>query len=98
VNVYWTTGNAGTVLEQPLAGGAVTTLASGQSAPSYIAVDATNVYFTDDASAGAVVRVPIAGGSPVTLVSGVMQPGAITLDATAIYYLTGSGAVMKLAK
>ena len=38
------------MLKVPLAGGAVTTIASGQTNPDAIAVDATSVYWLDNGS------------------------------------------------
>jgi hypothetical protein len=48
-NIYYADGS-GMVLKVPLAGGAVTTIASGQTNPDAIAVDATSVYWVDNGS------------------------------------------------
>ena len=48
-SIYYADGS-GTVLKVPLAGGAVTTIASGQTNPDAIAVDATSVYWVDNGS------------------------------------------------
>ncbi|HEY3802680.1 MAG TPA: hypothetical protein VGL61_08720 [Kofleriaceae bacterium] len=70
-NIYWSTFGSsddavGTIVKQPLAGGAPTVLASGLSTVGAIAIDDTNVYWTD--MFGAVASVPIAGGTVKTLV------------------------------
>jgi hypothetical protein len=44
-SLYWTCSSCGNVVKKPLGGGAKTVLASGQTSPSAIAVDATHVYF-----------------------------------------------------
>ena len=44
--------NDGRIVKVPIAGGAPVTLANGQSAPTDIAVDATNVYWTNQGPGG----------------------------------------------
>jgi len=48
-NVYYVDGS-GDLLRAPLAGGPVTTLATGQVNPDAIVVDATSVYWVDNGS------------------------------------------------
>jgi hypothetical protein len=98
----------GQVISVPLAGGAPTTLASGQAGPNGIAVDATSIYWVNGDEdiavfpvTGSVVKMPLGGGTPITLASGQANPVAIAVDATSIYYLTewvnyGTSGVMKL--
>jgi hypothetical protein len=98
-NVYWSTfgsnvNNLGTVDKMPLAGGPTTVLASGLATVGPIAVDATNVYWTD--MLGGVSSVPIAGGAVTTLVPPQYaippntilddSPPDIAVDATAVYW------------
>jgi hypothetical protein len=112
--IYWMNGEATTaaVVKVPLAGGAVTTLASapvGSYADSVVgalAVDATFVYWV---ARDAVMRVPIEGGKPTTLApSGAGVHAAIALSATDVYWTTAvfqglapddvTGAVMSVSK
>lgn len=107
-NVYWTTltGGAcaddaeicypgGNVMKVSIAGGDPVTLASDQAHPSAVAVDATSVYWTNEANnifEGAIMKIAIEGGTPVTLAS--QQEGvgdSIVVDATDVYWTGNSG-------
>jgi hypothetical protein len=89
-NVYWTNyGNSGAVsggmtttgavLQAPIGGGTVVTLAQGLEDPYGIALDAQNVYFTTYAG-GRVKKVPIGGGTVVVLAEGLNNPCYIAVS------------------
>jgi hypothetical protein len=99
-NIYftaWTSVSNGMVLGAAKAGGASTMLASGLSAPTGVAVDASGVYVVEN-GAGNVDFVPLAGGSMKVLVTGLSGPRSITTDATSIYWTNDGGDVLRLAK
>jgi hypothetical protein len=85
----------GPVLQLPLAGGTPTTLATGLHMVDGIAVDAANVYWTDNN--GDVLRVPIGGGAVTTLATKQVLCGDIAVDATHVYWVSVS-AVLKAPK
>jgi hypothetical protein len=101
--VYWTSRNgvtpdAGSIGRIALNGTQQATLATGQTTPRAVAVDATYTYFTNEGE-GTVKRVPSAGGPVVTLASGQVQPWGIAVDDLFVYWAArGAGTVLKVAK
>ncbi len=70
-DVYWTEPMTKKVRSMPLAGGAAVEVATGDTL-SYIAADATGVYWNDDAAFASKVMkkaLPLAAGAPVALVT-----------------------------
>jgi hypothetical protein len=106
-NVYWVTPppDGGVVASVPITGGTVTTLATGQNGGPYgldrgIAVDASNVYVTNN-TGGTVVSVPKTGGGGVTtLASGQASPWSVAVAGGYVYWTNnasnGPGSVMKV--
>jgi hypothetical protein len=68
-----------------LGGGTTTTLVSGSTVGG-VAVDSTNVYWTDPDDR-LVLKVPVGGGTPVTVAESPMLPTRLALDATSVYWI-----------
>ncbi len=64
--------------------------ASGQSDPTYIATDGTNVYWTDLGS-GTVMQEPVGGGPITMLASGQASPSGIAVSGGYVYWVDTSG-------
>ena len=105
-SVYWTASERG-VMKVAKVGGAPITLATSRE-PQAIAVDASNVYWTDWSSCGVscvtpestIMKVPIDGGTTITLVAKQNLPDAIAVDDFGVYWLdnpqSGPGEVKKV--
>jgi len=97
--------STGVVAKVPVLGGPQIVLASGEEYPFAIAVDGSQVYFTNY---GSTIRaLPLGGGSVRTLADAQSGPASIAVDSTHLYWvnsdindasMTGHSAVMKMAK
>ena len=85
----------GAVMKVPIAGGTVTTLASGLGEAISIAVDSSNVYWGDYYENN-IVKIPTGGGAMTTLVSKMSVPEQIAVDSTSLYWTNAGSTVMKL--
>jgi hypothetical protein len=104
-SAYWMAVGGDAIIKVSLAGGAITTLASGQC-PSAIAIDATSVYWTARcAISGSVMKVALDGGTVTTLA--VQNPrltqGGVAVDGTNVYWTSydsrsGVGRVLEAPK
>ena len=104
-NVYWYdnivmgtgTNGAGNVLKVPIAGGAVTTLASLTDGCGGFAVSGGNLYW--GSNSGSLVTMPTSGGAPTTIVSGGLtaayDPRSITANATDVFWCSSSFDIME---
>jgi hypothetical protein len=83
---------SGALLSAPIAGGAVTTLATGMVAAASLRLDDTAAYFLVGGPAPAVTKVALTGGPMVSLY-GASAPSplrAIALDGTDVYFTDGA--------
>jgi hypothetical protein len=63
-------------------------LAKEQRRPSWLRVDAQNLYWVlDAAGTGAIMKMPVGGGPATTLVSDIVQPDSLQVDGTSAYWL-----------
>ena len=73
------------VMRVPLAGGTAETLATGVRTVTSFAIDAANIYWTDQL-ANIVGKVPLAGGVSTTIAEHQSQPLSVAVDSTNVYW------------
>lgn len=95
--VYWANAGRfnlsnGSIMKVPIGGDGAIPLAQGQSNPHGIAIDDTNIYWTNTgtgANDGSVMKMPLGGGTPVALASQLQNPQGIVVDETSVYWTNG---------
>jgi hypothetical protein len=92
-SIYWTNRVSGTVSSAPIGGGAATTLSTGPSGASGIAVNAADAYWGNGTS---IESVAIAGGTATVLASPPSGGDGLQIDATSIYWTNGVNSVFKM--
>lgn len=73
------------------------TLAPASTLTSCLAVDASNVYWTDSGSGNRVLKVSISGGTPQVVAMGGDAPGCVAIDAENAYYTDGAATMVMKA-
>jgi hypothetical protein len=98
-NAYCSGGSCASCASPLTSGRCLVPLASGQSAPTGIAVDSTSVYWCNDVLGGAVMKCATAGcpAGPTPLAAAQSNPQSIAVDSTSVYWSTYSGTIMKCA-
>lgn len=86
--------STGSIVSTPVAGGAVTTVATGIA--SFDADQAGNVYAIPTAGTS-IVKYPTAGGSPSTVVSGLSGVSHLQIDTAGRFYVDKAGSVERIA-
>jgi hypothetical protein len=103
-NVYFVSGDF--LDSVPVAGGNVSTLATGFSATTSLRLDSGQLYAAlegGNGPYGSILRVPVTGGRPTLVASAQWGVSDLAIDATSVYWInfgspTGDGAVMVASK
>ncbi len=90
--IYWANQPKNTIVELGLGGGATTAMTTDQSDAFFVAVDASNVYWTvgdnivDPNPNGAIRQVAKTGGAVTELATGQATPQAIIADGASVFW------------
>ncbi len=96
-NVYWVGDGTGTVNAMSIAGGPVTTLATGPGYAEFLTLDSEYLFWSAglDTNNGAILKMPVTGGTPTVLAWDVYGPGPLVVDAQFVYFILQNGAIAK---
>jgi hypothetical protein len=101
-NYYWIDQSNNSIVEVNRTTSTLTSLATGQISPYWVAIDDKNVYWVSSGSPGTLSACAIAGcaGAPTVLVPNLTQAREVVADTTAIYWIssTTGGSVYKVIK
>ena len=87
-NVYLSGG--GSIIRETINGAFPTLLASGQNAPSHLALDSDYLYWTERSATGTVKKIAKSGGAITTLASALNNPTYLASDSSNVYWTDGN--------
>jgi hypothetical protein len=80
----------GTIMAMPIGGGTPNVLTSGQDLINLIALDTTNLYWTD-LGTESILMMPLGGGTPTTIATEINAlPEGLVANATSLYWDTAN--------
>jgi hypothetical protein len=84
----------------PLAGGPVTTLATGPGSAETLVLDSGYLFWGAglDTNSGAILKMPVTGGTPTVVAWGIYGPGQLAVDAQFVYYLMQNAAIARVPR
>lgn len=90
--------SAGTTTTGGSNGGDPTIIITNLTDPQDLALDGSNLYWSNGGAAGSIQKAPLAGGTPTAIVPTVANPHAIAVEGSSIYWLAGDSGSATLSK